>query len=52
MPACAHGPARANRAYIEAFVSSPEAEAVKFLDHLDTLCAALAAPGAAQAAFA
>ena len=34
----------ANRAYIEAFVSSPEAEAVKFLDHLDALCAPLANP--------
>ena len=29
----------ANRAYIERFVSSPEAEAAKFVAHLDALCA-------------
>ena len=31
----------ANRAYIEAYVSSPEIEAAKFLDHLEALFAAI-----------
>jgi hypothetical protein len=29
----------ANREYIERFVSSPEAEAARFIAHLDALCA-------------